>query len=756
MAVEQQSNILQSADRYAPRENLPPLGRSRPMLSLFVVSVLGLFLELMLIRWIGTEVRIFAYLQNTVLVVCFLGLGVGCFSCRKPVSFSALLLNLLILVLLFAIPQTREGLGAISAMLSAAGDMVIWQEAISTSRAQTIIFVALGLTMTYCLMWLVWEMFVPIGRLLGRLMNDHPRTIWAYSVNIAGSLLGILLFVLLSVLDQPPFTWLMVLAVMLLFFWGQTGRERRLYTGLLLAVLVLGWFAGRQTGALEVHWSPYQKLVLLDAATDDSGNDHRIITVNNTGYQVMIDLRREHVAAYPQRYAPDMRGCSQYDIPLLLHPHPQTMLVVGAGAGNDAAAGLRHGVESITAVEIDPAIIDIGNRYHPERPYDSPKVRVVNDDARSYFASCDERFDVISFGLLDSHTQTAMTNARLDHYVYTIESIRQAKSLLGEGGIMVLTFEAKKPFIADRMARLLRDVFGAEPLSFRIPRTHYGWGGVMFVAGALETAQRQIAGNSQLSGLIEQWQRRYPTPLSYTTRITSDDWPYLYLKTPSIPRLFYFLAALMVLLLITHHKQLNARSLLSRWARPHWHFFFLGAAFMLLEVQNISKASVVLGNTWSVNAIIIAGILIMVLLANAIAAHWPKLPTGPVYAGLCASCVVLYMVDISQFAFLPFITKAVIVGAVTTVPMLFSGIVFIRSFARVESKAEALGANLIGALVGALLQSITFVTGIKALLLIVTGLYVLAMLTRITTGVRSASQSAPAGGEPLAAGVADG
>ena len=201
----------------------------------------------------------------------------------------------------------------------------------------------------------------------------------------------------------------------------------------------------------------------------------------------------------------------------------------------------------------------------------------------------------------------------------------------------------------------------------------------------------------------------------------------------------------MLLLLIHHHKQLKVRSLISRWGRPHWHFFFLGAAFMLLEVQNISKASVVLGNTWVVNAVIISGILIMVLLANAVAALWPKLPTAPVYAGLCASCVVLYMVDISRFAFLPFITKAVIVGAVTTVPMFFSGIVFIRSFDRVESKAEALGANLIGALVGALLQSITFVTGIKALLLIVTGLYVLAMLTRFTTSIRRTDPLAPAG-----------
>jgi hypothetical protein len=71
-----------------------------------------------------------------------------------------------------------------------------------------------------------------------------------------------------------------------------------------------------------------------------------------------------------------------------------------------------------------------------------------------------------------------------------------------------------------------------------------------------------------------------------------------------------------------------------------------------------------------------------------------------------------------------------VVGGLTTLPMLFSGIIFVRSFASAEGKDEALGANMVGSLVGALLQSITFIVGIKALLLIVAGLYLLSMLTR--------------------------
>jgi hypothetical protein len=61
----------------------------------------------------------------------------------------------------------------------------------------------------------------------------------------------------------------------------------------------------------------------------------------------------------------------------------------------------------------------------------------------------------------------------------------------------------------------------------------------------------------------------------------------------------------------------------------------------------------------------------------------------------------------------------------------------------VRNKGEALGANLMGALVGGLLQSMTFVTGVKALLLIVTALYLAAMFTR-TRPATPEAEAAPA------------
>ena len=726
---------MSHSERISTGDAIDELCQARRTALLFLVSVLGLFLELMLIRWVGTEIRVFAYLQNTVLVVCFMGLGMGCLTSREAFRARDMLWPLGLLTLLLALPTTRAYLVKITELLTVLGDFLIWSNGVSASPLQTCLAVVAGLGLTFLLMVLIGGTFVPIGRLVGRLMEDDPRTIRAYSVNVVGGLVGIWLFVGLSAFDQPPTVWFAVVAALTLPL-AVVGRPRRAWgldAAVLAGVVALAWLAGREPGALEVRWSPYQKLVLSksDPSQDGlAGIGEYLVTVNNAGYQAMLDLSPAHVASDEMRYDPAMSGLSQYDLPFLLHPEPRTALIVGAGSGNDAAGALRNGVERVTAVEIDPAIIDLGRRYHPERPYDSPKVELVNDDARAYFAGCRDRFDVISFGLLDSHTSTAMTNARLDHYVYTVESLRQARALLAPGGVMTLSFEAQKPFIADRIGRALREVFGEEPLCFRVPQTSYGWGGVMFIAGDAKAAGQRIAANPRLATLIDHWQADHPVALAGTTVVATDDWPYIYLESPGIPLLYGLLAVMLLALFVLGTKRLRIRGLVTGWDRTHWHFFFLGAAFLLLEVQNISKASVALGNTWVVNAVIISGILAMVLIANYAVARFPKVPSGPIYGALLLICLALWAVDVARFNGLPTVTKGVLVAGLTSLPMLFSGIVFIRSFSAVVGKGEALGANLIGALVGGLLQSITFVVGIRALIVLVALLYLAAYATR--------------------------
>src|SRR5581483_4761966 len=120
----------------APEPTAPPAAAApaaaAPTLALFLISAAGLFLELLLIRWVSTEIRIFAYLQNCVLVVCFLGLGMGCWNCRKPFALRDLLVPLLGLVVLLSVPITRAGLGRITGMFNGFSDLLIWDRSAKT------------------------------------------------------------------------------------------------------------------------------------------------------------------------------------------------------------------------------------------------------------------------------------------------------------------------------------------------------------------------------------------------------------------------------------------------------------------------------------------------------------------------------------------------------------------------------------------------------------------------------------------------
>ncbi len=100
------------------------------------------------------------------------------------------------------------------------------------------------------------------------------------------------------------------------------------------------------------------------------------------------------------------------------------------------------------------------------------------------------------------------------------------------------------------MATALEMIFGEPPIVFGIPQSVLGWGGVVFVAGDLEAVRRQIASNPRLAHQIELWRRDRPVDLSGTTRITTDDWPYIYLEKAAIPNLYFLLGGLLLLLLL--------------------------------------------------------------------------------------------------------------------------------------------------------------------------------------------------------------
>ena len=141
-----------------------PPGPKNPTLALFAVSVLGLFLELVLIRWLATEFRVLAYLQNVILVTCFLGLGLGAYTCRGRIDLGDVLKPLAFIAVLLVVPQTQDALALISGFLSLSQDFPIWNAPMLPGAGGAAMF-GVGVLLLFFLLALVWDIFVPIGRI---------------------------------------------------------------------------------------------------------------------------------------------------------------------------------------------------------------------------------------------------------------------------------------------------------------------------------------------------------------------------------------------------------------------------------------------------------------------------------------------------------------------------------------------------------------------------------------------------------------
>src|SRR4029077_10424172 len=113
---------------------------------------------------------------------------------------------------------------------------------------------------------------------------------------------------------------------------------------------------------------------------------------------------------------------------------------------------------------------------------------------------------------------------------------------------------------------------------------------------------------------------------SARTQVATDDWPFFYMQERTYPLSY----AVMILVLLTLSGVMIKRNLGTPQLRNARGgvFFFLGAGFMLLETKGVTELGLAFGNTWSVIAVVISGILLMVFLANQFIARRGPLPHG--------------------------------------------------------------------------------------------------------------------------------
>jgi SAM-dependent methyltransferase len=677
---------------------------------LILVSLLSLFAEMLMIRWVSSDIGIFAYFKNFVLVACFLGFGLGCYLCRRRVQLTALIAPLLLLTMIVKAPisSLERSIADLPQLLGATVEVHTW--GVPTVPASWTGMI-LAMLFVVPLFAMIATIFIPFGQLVGWYLENAPKGVAAYTVNVVASLAGIAGFTLLCFLDQPPWVWLLVAGVLsVAFFW----RDRRARKVLAITFLLcIGLLAIPDHGNAKTYWSPYQKLTVRPLY-DDGQLVSYLLTTNNSLYQKIVDLSPAFVLAHAAAFGEHPIDRNSYNMPYRFYPSPRSVLVLGSGMGNDVAAALRNGAGQVEAVEIDPLILKLGKELHFEHPYDSPRVHVVLNDARNYIENSREKFDLIVFSLLDSHTTTShFTNIRIDNYVYTREALAQARKLLKPDGLFVVKFQVDTPWIARRLFELLQTTFGQNPIQFQTDLGGFDSSGRFFVAGSSRRLAEAIA-DPALSAYLATHGNLPMQPATLTT----DDWPYFYQHAPGLPLI---VMAVSIAVLIVFGWFLRQTS--GEGERIDLHFMFLGAGFMLLEAQIVSKMALLFGTTWLVNAVVVSGLLCLIIAANLVYGAMPHIRSALAYVGLFVSLVVMYVVPLEKLFYESWPLRVLVATLALCTPVLFAGIIFISSFERAGFRGSALGSNLFGSLLGGLLESLSMWFGLKSLTIFAALLY---------------------------------
>jgi hypothetical protein len=224
------------------------------------------------------------------------------------------------------------------------------------------------------------------------------------------------------------------------------------------------------------------------------------------------------------------------------------------------------------------------------------------------------------------------------------------------------------------------------------------------------------------------WQRIAPCRVDTAgiARIATDDWPFLYLREPTVPLLnirgMAIVAALSLVLLLAFAPV--------RTLRPNGRMFFLGAGFMLLETKSVVHMALLFGSTWYVNSVVFFAILVMILLGNLYVLAMKPRRLWPFYALLVAALLVNAYVPMSDFLNLPGAAKVVASCAVVFVPIFFAGVIFATSFRDSRQPDVDFGSNIGGVILGGLCENLSLVLGFSHLILVAAAFYLLSALLR--------------------------
>ena len=648
-------------------------------------SSLMLFVQLALIRWSGANLVHLSYFSNLILLASFLGIGLGFLRARRDRDLGRYTpVALLILVAFITVfPARIEGSSA---------NLIFFTE-VNPTGAPTwvslpLVFIVVAITMT------------GFGEITGRAFREFAA-LDAYRWDIVGSIVGTLAFTLISFLRAPSWVWPLVTLVLFIALFGL----RLPVVSWIAMAIIIGALVFESLGA-GISWSPYYK-VHTETFTLEDGSTYTALQVNGIPHQAVMDVQ-QRLKNEPMYGRPYERAVGN---PL------NDVLIVGAGTGTDVALALANGAKHVDAVEIDPRIAQIGEQVNPNRPYDDPRVSLHINDGRAFLSSTDKKYDLILFALPDSLTLVSgASQLRLESYLFTEQSFQAARDHLKDDGVFAMYNFYREPWLVNRLAGTLDQVFGHPPCVDSIT--------------VVQSIAVITVGKDQAKAVCNPGTTFDPAAITAsgdTVPVPStDDHPFLYLRERSIPPLYLIVIGLILLASAIGIRVFGGPY---RAMAGYLDLFFMGSAFLLLETRSVTTFALLFGTTWLVNALVFAGVLIAVLLAIETTSRLSRpLPRWAIITALFVSLGVAFLVPNSALLGLAVPLRLILAIALAFAPVYFANLLFTTRFKDAANPTSAFAANLFGAMVGGCLEYLSLLIGYRLLLVVAAALYLVAVL----------------------------
>jgi predicted membrane-bound spermidine synthase len=661
-------------------------------IKLYLLGFLVLFLELVLIRYLAGNIWNLGYFPNLVLMATFIGMGIGFtfhhfFSDRTTNTLFICSAGILLFLILFIIAFHPAIPGFSTWSSTFAGDFYFTNLPTQVADENLSIFIV-WFAAIICIFFMITVKMAKLFRLF--------RPLTAYTLDIVGSCTGILCFMLISWLSIPAFAWFILLIPLYFLIIG----KKNYYQYIILAItllLVIGFTYYQDTKLLAATthdtklittiWSPYQKIEY--AIT----KKHKSIFANGIPHQTILSAKQ--------------LKSSPYVIPYRLRKF-KNILILGAGAGNDVATALMNNAKYIDAVEIDPVIAKIGEKYNLLRPYQNPKVNLIIDDGRAFMHRTKHKYDLIIFALTDSLVKiSSMSQLRLETYLFTKTSVKRAYSLLKPNGLLCFYNFYRKPWIKQKIAKMLYEVTGNYPQ----------------IINPFRDFHILLAGKQNLNA----------KPISFKNiYVPTDNWPFLYMKAPGLPGVYLgpmiILSLLIIMLLYIQQKTApQSYGIANIFIKSA--FLLMGVAFLLLETKSIVQFSLLFGTTWLNNSLVFLAILLLILAANWIAVYLPKIFLNYIFILLLGSCFVVFIYPLENLLQISsLLLRFIAASLITFLPIFFANLIFSLSFRDQKIAEHIFGWNLLGASLGGIMEYSSLALGYNNLTIIIAVCYTLAFI----------------------------